>query len=105
MIPCVVMCRQILVLFSVCSVFLFVIALLPGVLFTMPDQVLLLFQLQFGFPISTKMAESVGSYNSHSRISTENGVYLHQIVCNNCSEYEEHLKEVINEFSSAETII
>jgi len=51
------------------------------------------------------MADSVSSYDSHSNISTDNEVTLHRYVCYKCSDYEEQLKEVINELSSAETII
>jgi len=35
----------------------------------------------------------------------ENEVNVHQYVCNKCSDYEEQLKEVINELSSTEMII
>ena len=51
------------------------------------------------------MTGSAGSYRSHSNISTVNEVNVHQHVCNKSSDYEEHLKEVINELSSAEMII
>jgi hypothetical protein len=54
------------------------------------------------------MADSFGSHNSHSNISRENEeneVNLHRVVCYKCSDYEEQLKEAINELSSTETII
>jgi hypothetical protein len=51
------------------------------------------------------MVDRVGSSNTYSNISTESEVNLHRFVCNKCSDYEEQLKEVINELSSAETII
>jgi hypothetical protein len=51
------------------------------------------------------MADSVGSYISHSNISAENEVNLNHSVCYKCSNYEEKLKEVIDELNSAETII
>jgi hypothetical protein len=55
--------------------------------------------------VISKMADSVASYDSHSNIYTENEANLHQFICYKCSDYEEQLKEVINELSSAETII
>jgi hypothetical protein len=51
------------------------------------------------------MVESVVSYRSHSNISAENEVNLNHFVCYKCSNYEEKLKEVIDELNSAETII
>ena len=51
------------------------------------------------------MADSVSSYDSHSNNLTENEVNLHRFVCYKCSDYEEQLKEIVNELSSAETII
>ena len=51
------------------------------------------------------MADSVSSYDSASNISTDNKVTLHRYVCYKCSDYEEQLKEVISELSSAEMII
>jgi len=56
-------------------------------------------------PAVTKMGNSVGSYPSHSNISTENKVNLNHFVCYTCSNHEEKLKEVIDELRSAETII
>jgi len=42
---------------------------------------------------------------SHSNNIMENKVNLYRFVCYKCSDYEDQLKEIINELSSAETII
>jgi len=51
------------------------------------------------------LVDSVGSYRNHSNISIENEVNLNHFVCYKCSNYEEKLKEVIDELSSAKMII
>jgi len=51
------------------------------------------------------MADNVGSCDRHSNNLMENEVNLRRFVCYKCSDYENLLKEIINELSSAETII